>query len=89
MRPFKVIILFFLCLASITAWGQVDINNLQPIPSIGTNGNNPMGMPPSMLPDSTNTADTSAEGPKGIVYHVDIPDSVLQAKVFMATTTLR
>lgn len=83
MRPFKVIILFFLCLASITAWGQVDINNLQPIPSIGTNGNNPMGMPPSMLPDSTNTADTSAEGPKGIVYHVDIPDSVLQAKVFM------
>ena len=63
VRPFKVIILFFLCLASITAWGQVDINNLQPIPSIGTNGNNPMGMPPSMLPDSTNTADTNAESP--------------------------
>lgn len=53
---------------------------------MGNNLGNNSGIstpPSSMLPDSTNTADTNAEGPKGIVYHVDIPDSVLQASVFM------
>ena len=53
---------------------------------MGNNLGNNSGIstpPSSMLPDSTNTADTNAEEPKGIVYHVDIPDSVLQASVFM------
>lgn len=68
---------------SVTAWGQIDINTIRSLPGTGTNGTNSMGMPPSTLPDSTHNADTNAEGPKGIVYHVDIPDSVLQASVFM------
>jgi hypothetical protein len=73
---------------ALVSWGQVDISNIRNLPTsrMGNNLGNNSGIstpPSSMLPDSTNTADTNAEGPKGIVYHVDIPDSVLQASVFM------
>ena len=68
----------------VASWGQVDINTIRSIPgsSIGGTGF-PGSSSPVAFPDSTSTQDTSSQGPKGIEYHVDIPDSVLQASVFM------
>ena len=68
----------------VASWGQVDINTIRSIPgsSIGGTGF-PGSSSPVAFPDSTSTQDTSSQGPKGIEYHVDIPDSVLQASIFM------
>ena len=64
-------------------WGQVGtITNIAN--TTGGAANRPR--PTTTLPDSTATSgDTlSDEGlPKGIEYHVDIPDSVLQASIFL------
>ena len=64
------------------SWGQVDLNNLNTLRNnIPAGVNNTLNRPNNM-PDTASSADTS-NGPKGIIYHVDIPDSVLQASVFM------
>lgn len=68
------------------SWGQVDISNL---PNISNTLNQMPGRnnprPNTSTPDtSTTSADTSAQSTMlGIEYHVDIPDSILQASVFM------
>ncbi len=74
--------MLILLLLGSAAWGQVggigQLSNLAP--RSGSTGH-----PPTTLPDSTDTqADTlSDDGQlKGIEYHVDIPDSVLQASIF-------
>ncbi len=80
----KVIAFFVLSLLSVAAWGQIDIATIPGLPGLGANSpSNASNQPSSMLPDSTSNADTNAEGPKGIIYHVDVPDSVLQGSVFM------
>ena len=64
------------------SWGQVDLNNLNTLRNnIPAGVNNTLNRPNNM-PDTASSADTS-NGPKGIIYHVDIPDRVLQASVFM------
>ena len=68
----------------VASWGQVDINTIRSIPGSSIGGTGFPGSSSSVaFPDSTSTQDTSSQGPKGIEYHVDIPDSVLQASIFM------
>ena len=88
MKPVKAILLFLvlLCLSS-QAGAQFDISQISnlrqgqgnTLGGIATNnsGNRPVS-------DTTARSDTaSADGmPKGIEYHEDIPDSILQASVF-------
>ena len=84
--PYKrhIFVVFALLLLATTAWGQ--IGGITPATlgrgiSSGTAGTRNA---PSALPDSTASSDTSATDGmlNGIEYHVDIPDSVLQASVF-------
>ncbi len=85
MNPRRhIFVLFILLLLGTAAWGQVG--------SISSIANTSGGLRPASqpttptLPDSNATAssDTLAEdGLKGIEYHVDIPDSVLQASIFL------
>ncbi len=80
----KAIAFFVLSLMSVMLWGQIDVSTIRSLPAVSGNSPSATGSyPPSMLPDSTASADTAAQGPKGIVYHVDTPDSVLQGSVFM------
>ena len=78
----RAILCIVLTVLAPVVWGQINVNTLQGISNAPLNGF-PTGQPSmTSLPDSTGTADTT-EGIKGIVFHVDIPDSVLQASVFM------
>ena len=67
---------------SLASWGQIDVSTIRGLPNFPM-GNASGGMLPTQQPDSTATSDTASEGPKGIIYHEDIPDTVLQASVFM------
>ena len=79
-----IFVLFILLLFGTTAWGQVGaistISNM-------SGGTRPTTRPTTpTLPDSTATqGDTLTDDGqlKGIEYHVDIPDSVLQASIFL------
>ncbi len=82
MKRRRLIVLLLFSLLSVTAWGQLPISNLrgisnQPLPSARTQNESH-----AHTPDSTAADSTAEEGPKGVEYHVDIPDSVLQASVF-------
>ena len=78
----KHILVLLWLLAAATAWGQVggiaNVANLRG--GLGAVSQSPT----RTLPDSTATADTTTDDgmPKGIEYHEDIPDSVLQASIF-------
>ena len=79
-----ILVLLALLLLGSAAWGQVGtIANIS-----NTTDNAPRAnRTTTTLPDSTATAqgDSLADDgmPKGIEYHVDIPDSVLQASIFL------
>ena len=78
----RAIPFLLLLLMTSASWGQVDLNNLNTLRNnIPAGVNNTLNRPNSMT-DTASSADTN-NGPKGIIYHVDIPDSVLQASVFM------
>ena len=81
--PFKkhILIIFALLLLGTSAWGQ--IKPISPTVLNSGTGNSPRPTT-STVPDSTTSADTTANDGMlgGIEYHVDIPDSVLQASVF-------
>ncbi|MBQ6069032.1 MAG: hypothetical protein IJK84_05970 [Bacteroidales bacterium] len=83
MRSARHILLFFsLLLVVFAAKGQVSISSIANLPS-----SNPISNSNRPLPDSTANpnADTlSADGLLGgIEYHEDIPDSILQASIFI------
>ena len=69
-------------LLSLTAWGQFDISNIRSISNTNLSGTT-RSPNRTNLPDSTASDTASENGPKGVEYHVDIPDSVLQASVFI------
>ena len=81
----KHILVLLWLLAAATAWGQVggiaNVANLRG--GLGAVSQSPT----RTLPDSTATADTTTDDgmPKGIEYHEDIPDSVLQASIFFSS----
>lgn len=71
---------------STSMWGQVNISdfaNLRGASAIGSPST--PNRPSTTLPDSNQTAtdSASAEGLNGIEYHEDIPDSTLQASIFL------
>ena len=71
---------------STSMWGQVNISdfaNLRGASAIGSPST--PNRPSTTLPDSNQTAtdSTSTEGLNGIEYHEDIPDSTLQASIFL------
>jgi len=79
----RLITLLILTLLTTAAWGQIGIANLRNTSNPTRPGTGTTPPSSSATPDST-SADTSAnDGPKGIEYHVDIPDSILQASVFL------
>lgn len=69
-------------LLSLSAWGQFDISNIRSISNTNLSGTT-RSPNRTNLPDSTASDTASENGPKGVEYHVDIPDSVLQASVFI------
>ena len=83
MRHRRLIVLLLFSLLSVTAWGQVDISRIRNISNLSPSGNTiNRANHVHNTPDSTVADTTSEEGPRGVEYHVDIPDSVLQASVF-------
>ena len=85
MKYKKAILLPILLLLCATAWSQVGIGSLSSISN--TASSNLRNNSQTTLPDSTaqrdSTSSSSDELLKGIEYHVDIPDSVLQASIYM------
>lgn len=89
VRYKRLILLLAACLCAIASWGQVTV------PSVGNISNTRPGARPNLNGDeqfpasaSDSTAarsDTASNEDmiNGIEYHVDIPDSVLQAAIFM------
>ncbi len=83
MNPKRhILALLILLLLGSAAWGQV--GGLSQISNMSiAQGNTPR--PPTSIPDSTSAKDDTLSGDgllKGIEYHVDIPDSTLQASIF-------
>ena len=79
-----IFVLLSLLLLGSAAWGQVGtIANIANSNNSSTH-NAPRTSANTSLPDSTATSDTTSDDGllKGIEYHVDIPDSVLQASIF-------
>ena len=77
-------VLFIMLLLGTAAWGQV--GNISNISNIRGGIQSPLQQPNTTLPDSSSTAQSdtlSEDGLNGIEYHVDIPDSVLQASIFL------
>lgn len=91
MKYTKYILIFIFAALSISAWGQVNIKNIQRSPNVPGNLSAPSNPPNSLTtpPDSNSTSasqgDTTSKEEMlgGIEYHIDIPDSVLQGSVFI------